>query len=416
MWLSALALLACVCMSAFFSASETAFSSMNKVRLKTIEGRQRAKAQLALKLGEDYDNLLMTILVGNNIVNIAGTAISTVMFTNLINESAGATISTIVMTIVILLFGEISPKSLAKENAESVAMFAARPLMIIGKILVPLGYFFRIWKKVLRKLFRPHDDESIIEAELITMVDEAADEGDMDIGESELIRSAIEFNDQDALDIMTPRVDVTGLEDTATYEEAAETFRLTDYSRLPVFHEDLDHIVGVLNEKDFHKMTYLGETDITKIMKAPVFAPATLQVSKLLKLFQETKTHLVVLVDEYGGTEGIVTMEDVLEQLVGEIYDEHDDVDELISPKEDGSCSFDGSIRLDDLLEQYGISDQFDADTVGGWAAEMLEKIPEEGDSFSYNGLNCTVTGMEKRRVTQVTISGEYLAENEDRG
>lgn len=416
MWLSLAALLLCVCMSAFFSASETAYSSVNKVRLKTIEGSKRSKAQLALKLSEDYDNLLMTILVGNNIVNIAGTAIATVMFTNLINGDAGATVSTVVMTVVILIFGEISPKSLAKENAERVAMFAARPLFIIGKILVPLGLFFRMWKSLLHKVFRPRDDESIIEAELITMVDEATDEGDMDIGESELIRSAIGFNDRDALDIMTPRVDVTGLEDTATDEEAADTFRMTDYSRLPVFHEDLDHIIGVLNEKDFHKMNYLGETDIKKMMKAPVFAPATLQISKLLKLFQETQTHLVVLLDEYGGTEGIVTMEDVLEQLVGEIYDEHDDVDELISQQEDGSCSFDGSIRLEDLLEQYGISNQFDADTVGGWAAEMLKKIPEEGDRFDYYGLNCTVTGMDKRRVTQVTVSGEYAHQNEDRG
>lgn len=416
MWLSLAALLLCVCMSAFFSASETAYSSVNKVRLKTIEGSKRSKAQLALKLSEDYDNLLMTILVGNNIVNIAGTAIATVMFTNLIKGDAGATVSTAVMTVVILIFGEISPKSLAKENAERVAMFAARPLFIIGKILVPLGLFFRMWKSLLHKVFRPRDDESIIEAELITMVDEATDEGDMDIGESELIRSAIGFNDRDALDIMTPRVDVTGLEDTATDEEAADTFRMTDYSRLPVFHEDLDHIIGVLNEKDFHKMNYLGETDIKKMMKAPVFAPATLQISKLLKLFQETQTHLVVLLDEYGGTEGIVTMEDVLEQLVGEIYDEHDDVDELISQQEDGSCSFDGSIRLEDLLEQYGISNQFDADTVGGWAAEMLKKIPEEGDRFDYYGLNCTVTGMDKRRVTQVTVSGEYAHQNEDRG
>ena len=416
MWLSLAALLLCVCMSGFFSASETAFSCMNKVRLKTIEGSKRKKAQLALKLGEDYDNLLMTILVGNNIVNIAATAISTVLFTKLINGNAGATVSTVVMTVVILIFGEISPKSLAKENAESVAMFAARPLLIIGKVLIPLGLFFKMWKKVLQRLFQPQDDESIIEAELITMVDEATDEGDMDIGESELIRSAIEFNDQDALDIMTPRVDVTGLEDIATDKEAAETFRQTDYSRLPVFHEDLDHIVGVLNEKDFHKMSYLGETDIKKMMKPPVFAPATLQVSKLLKLFQQTQTHLVVLLDEYGGTEGIVTMEDVLEQLVGEIYDEHDDVDELISQKEDGSCIFDGSIRLEDMLEQYGISDRFDADTVGGWAAEMLEKIPEEGDSFTYHGLNCSVTAMEKRRVTQVTISGQYLQEIDDRG
>ena len=393
---------------------------MNHVRLKTIEGEKRKNAQLALKLGEDYDKLLMTILLGNNIVNIAGTAIATVFFTQLLQNDgdAGATVSTIVMTIVILIFGEISPKCLAKEHAEGVAMSLARPLSVIMKILTPLIYLFKEWKKLISRVFKSEKDDSIIEAELITMVDEAREEGDMDDSESELIRSAIEFGNQDAQGIMTPRVDVTGIEDTATVGEIAEIFRQTAYSRLPVYHEDMDHIVGILNEKDFNLMTYQGTEDIQKMMKSPVFAPASVPVNDLLKLLQRTKSHMVVLLDEFGGTEGIVTMEDVLEELVGEIYDEHDDVDEAISLQDDGSILYDGGVQLEELLEEFGIGEQFDADTVGGWTSEMLGRIPSVGDSFDYRGLHCEVTGMDKRRVTEVKISGELIEDDneEDRG
>lgn len=419
MWLI-IPLVVCVAFSGFFSASETAFSTMNHVRLKTIEGEKRKKAQLALKLGEDYDRLLMTILLGNNIVNIAGTAIATVFFTQLLRNDgdAGATVSTIVMTIVILIFGEISPKCLAKEHAEGVAMSLARPLSVIMKILTPLIYLFKEWKKLISRVFKSEKDDSIIEAELITMVDEAREEGDMDDSESELIRSAIEFGNQDAQGIMTPRVDVTGIEDTATVGEIAEIFRQTAYSRLPVYHEDMDHIVGILNEKDFNLMTYQGTEDIQKMMKSPVFAPASVPVNDLLKLLQRTKSHMVVLLDEFGGTEGIVTMEDVLEELVGEIYDEHDDVDEAISLQDDGSILYDGGVQLEELLEEFGIGEQFDADTVGGWTSEMLGRIPSVGDSFDYRGLHCEVTGMDKRRVTEVKISGELIEDDneEDRG
>ena len=419
MWWMIILLIICVALSGFFSAGETSFSTMNRIRLKTVEGPKKKKAQRALKLVEDYDKLLMTVLLGNNIVNIAGTAIATVLFTQLLqNEDVGATVSTVVMTVGILIFGEISPKCLTKENPENVAMAIARPLSVAVTVLTPLSFLFKEWKKLLRKIIKPQKDESIIEAELITMVDEAHDEGDMDDSESELIRSAIEFGDQDAQGVMTPRVDVTGIEDTASVEEAAAVFRQTAYSRLPVYHEDMDHIVGILNEKDFYMMTYQGTDNICEIMKTPVFAPASVSVSSLLRLLKETKSHMVVLLDEFGGTEGIVTMEDVLEELVGEIYDEHDDVSETVSFREDGSCVFDGRLQLEVMLEKYGIREQFDADTIGGWASEMLGRIPASGDTFEYRGLRCEVTGMDKRRVTEVTVSGTMTDANndEDRG
>ena len=252
---------------------------------------------------------------------------------------------------------------------------------------------------------KPEREENQIEEELMTIIDEAQTEGDIEEDEGKLIRSAIEFNDQNASDIMTPRVDVTAIEDTATIEEAADLFRDTWFSRIPVYHEDLDHIVGILNEKDFYKKTHEGCTEITKIMKEPVFAPASLAISNLLKLFRTSKTHLVILLDEFGGTDGIVTMEDVLEELVGEIYDEHDEISEEVVEQEDGSLIVDGNMQLEELMEKFSLENTYDADTVGGWAGEMLEKVPEVGDSFTLRGYQFTVMEMDGFRVTRMQVA-----------
>ena len=405
-----LALILCLALSAFFSATETAFSASNKVKLKTVSGSRKVKAQLALELLEKYDSLLTTVLIGNNIVNIAGAAIATVIFTTRIlpgRESLAATVASAVMTVLVLFFGEVGPKTLAKQQPEKLAMAVApviRPLMIL---LRPLDLLFSQWRKLLARLVKPDPEENQIEDELITIIDEAQTEGDIEEDEGQLIRSAIGFHEQNAADIMTPRVDVTALEDTASIEEAAELFRVTWYSRIPVYHEDLDHIVGILHEKDFYKKTHEGCTDIREIMKEAYFAPASLSVGNLLRQFQKAKTHLIVLLDEYGGTEGIVTLEDVLEELVGEIYDEHDEVNEEVVEKEDGSLIVDASMQLQELLEKYEIPNTYDADTVGGWVAEMLEKVPETGDSFVLRGHRFKVTEMDGFRVTRVEVSEE---------
>lgn len=414
MWIMVAALALCVALSAFFSCSETAYSAVNRVKLKTLQQDGKPKAAAALELSEQYDRLLTTILVGNNVVNIAGTSIATVLFTGLAG-SMGATLSTVVMTLLILLFGEVSPKTLAKESPEIIAMAVAGPLKLLMRLLGPVNALFGLWRRLLMKAFTPKEGESHIEAELMNMVDEAQSEGDMDAHEGELIRSAIEFNDQDVLAIMTPRVDVTALEDTATMEEAADLFRDTAYSRVPVYHEDIDHVVGILNEKDFYVAQHEGVTDIGQIMQPPVYAPSTLMVSKLLKLFQSTKTHIVVVLDEFGGTEGIVTMEDVLEELVGEIYDEHDDVNQELITRADGSMLVDGGMQLSELLEQLGLEDTYEAETVGGWAGEVLGRIPSVGATFEVPGLQGTVISMDKRRVTCVRICRtEQAAEKEE--
>ena len=404
-----LALILCIMLSAFFSATETAFSACNRVKLKTVDGPRKEKAQIALGLLEKYDSLITTVLIGNNLVNIVGTAIATLLFTTRIlpgQEDLATTIASAMMTVLVLFLGEVGPKTLAKQQPEKFAMYVSPVIRFLVTVLKPLDWLFALWRKLLAKLIRPEQEESQIEEELMTMIDEAQTEGDIEEEEGELIRSAIEFNDQNAADIMTPRVDVTALEDTATIETAADVFRDTWFSRIPVYHEDLDHIVGILHEKDFYKLTHEGCTDITKIMKEPVFAPATLSISNLLKLFRTSQTHLVILLDEYGGTDGIVTMEDVLEELVGEIYDEHDEVSEEVVEQEDGTLIVDGNMQLQELLEKFGVEDdEYDADTVGGWASEMLEKVPEVGDSFTLDRHQFTVTEMDGFRVIRMQVT-----------
>lgn len=403
LWTQAAGLLICVALSAFFSASETAFMAVKRTRLKTLQQNGDKRAEIAWNLTEDYDRLLTTVLVGNNIVNIAGTAIATVFFTSLIGN-AGATVSTVVMTILILLIGEVAPKMIAKQSPEKISIHVARPMQTLQKLLTPVNALFVLWQKFVRKIFNPQTDDTPIEEEIITMVDEAQTEGGMDEHEGELIRSAVEFNDSDALDIMTPRVDVEALEDTASMDEAEELFRRSGYSRLPVYHEDMDHIVGILHEKDFYRARHAGVQGIIRIMVPPVYAPATLELSRLLKLFQNTRTHMVVVLDEFGGTEGIVTLEDVLEELVGEIYDEHDDVTEDVVTLEDGSIQVNGGLPLEELCDILNIENNYEADTVGGWAAEVLGQIPTVGMEFDTGLIHGTVTGMDRRRVTSVRV------------
>ncbi|MBQ9251251.1 MAG: HlyC/CorC family transporter [Clostridia bacterium] len=407
-----IALIVCIALSAFFSATETAFSASSRIKLKAMEGDQKPRAQLTLQLLEKYDSLLTSVLVGNNVVNIAGASIATILFTRLLDgaEDRGATIASIVMTVVILFMGEVGPKTLAKQQPERFALAVTPVIRFLMTVLKPVDWLFSLWRRLLSKLIKAEPEEPQIEDELMTMIDEAQTEGDLEEEESELLRSAIEFNDQDASDIMTPRVDVTAVEDTASMEEVAEIFRTTYFSRIPVYHEDLDHIVGTLHEKDFYKMSHEGCREITRIMKEPVFAPATLPISSLLKQFRASKTHQIILLDEFGGTDGIVTLEDVLEELVGEIYDEHDEVHEEIAQQEDGSWTIDGGMQLQEMLEQFEIENPgYDADTVGGWVGEMIQKVPENGDAFQVGGYRFTVAEMDGFRVTKV--SGEKIPE-----
>ena len=320
-------LLCLIVMSGFFSSTETAFSCINKIRLKNREAAGSKRAGLVLRMAEDYDRLLSTILIGNNIVNLSAASIATVLFTRWMGEK-GVPVSTIVLTVVVLIFGEISPKSLAKEKPEQIAMAVAPLLHFFIIILKPVNFLFAQWKKLLLRLFHGGDDSGITEEELMTIVGEAENDGGIDAHEGRLIRSVIEFHDLNAEDILTPRVDIVAVEDTDSPEEIAAIFKGNHFSRLPVYHENLDDIRGVIHEKDFYSYCWDEGRPVAEMMQEVIWVPENMPISRLLNQMQHAATHMAVVVDEFGGTAGIVTLEDVLEELVGEIWDEHDEVNE----------------------------------------------------------------------------------------
>ncbi len=398
------ALIFLVAMSAYFSATETAFTSLNRIRLRTKADAGDRRAAKTLALAEDYDKLLSTILIGNNIVNNVATTIGAVLFIKLIDDLRGPTVSAIVLTVVILIFGEVSPKSLAKEHPESWAMFATPLLRLFLLVLAPLNFLFGQWKRLLSMVFRNSGDDGITEEELVGMVDQAETEGGLDEHESDLIRNAIEFNDLEVSEILTPRVDLVAAEEDSSMEEIASLFVESGYSRIPIYHETIDNIVGVIHEKDFYAARYRGET-MLKNLKAPVFyTTGNTKISELLRILQKNKAHMAVVVDEYGGTEGIATLEDILEELVGEIWDEHDEVIETFQKQPDGSYLIACSADLDDMYDLFQVKGECDAATVSGWVMEQVGRVPEEGDHFQAEGLDVTVTKVEHRRVLEIQV------------
>ena len=398
------ALIILVIMSAYFSATETAFTSLNRIRLKSRAENGDQRAARTLALAEDYDRLLSTILIGNNIVNITATTISTLLFVELLGGERGPAASTVVLTVVILIFCEISPKSLAKESPERFAMLATPLLRFFLLILTPLNFLFTQWKRLLSHIVRSKGDDSITEEELVTMVDQAETEGGLDQHESELIRAAIEFNDLEVEEILTPRVDIVAVEDTDSMDDIARAFAENGYSRLPVYHEDIDDIVGVIHEKDFHAARYHGQTDVSAIISTVLYTTGNTKISDLLRILQKEKAHMVIVVDEYGGTEGLVTLEDIVEELVGEIWDEHDEVIEEFRKQEDGSYLISCNADLSDLFDLFSIRGECDANTVSGWVMEQVGRVPEEGDRFQADDLDVTVTKVDHRRVMEIRV------------
>ena len=397
------ALVILVAFSAYFSATETAFTSLNRIRMKTKADNGNHAAARALAISEEYDKMLTTILIGNNIVNITATTVATVLCTKWFREY-GPTVSTVALTVIILIFGEVTPKSLAKESPERVAMFAAPLLKVLMILLTPLTILFTAWKKLMSKVIKSSEDDGITEEELVGMVEQAENEGGLDEHESDLIRNAIEFNDLDVSDILTPRVDLVAAEEDSTMEEIAALFAESGYSRIPLFHDTVDNIVGVVHEKDFYAARYRGET-MLKNLKSPVFyTTGNTKISDLLRILQKNKAHMAVVVDEYGGTEGIATLEDILEELVGEIWDEHDEVIETFQKQSDGSYIIACSAALDDMYDLFQVRGTCDAATVSGWVLEQVGRVPEPGDHFCAEGLDVTVTKVEHRRVMEVRI------------
>ena len=408
-------IVACLIMSAYFSATETAFSTFNKIRVKTLAEKGNKKAQTALKLADNYDTLISTILIGNNIVNILASAMGTLLFTELLkSQDLGATVSTAVLTVIVLIFGEISPKSIAKNHPESFVLFATPIIRMFYVILFPFSFIFKLWQNLLAKIFKKNDDQGMTEEELISIIEEAEEEGGIDEEEGNLIKSAIEFGDLTVEDIFTPRIDITAIPQDATKQEIATVFSESGYSRLPVYDGNLDNTVGILYYKDFYFKAYNRPVQITEIIKPVIYVAKSQPVNELMKELQEKQLHLAIVTDEFGSVAGIVTLEDILEEIVGEIWDEHDEIIEEIKELGEGEYIVSGKANTDKFFSQIDLDEEPEAVTIGGWAMDVLGKIPEVGDKFEQYGLEVEVLEMDGRRVENVHVTDARETENGD--
>lgn len=390
-------------LSAFFSSSETAFSSANRIRLKSYAQLGKQSAQTALDLLEDYDHLLSTILIGNNIVNIAASSIATLLFVAHFGN-LGVTLSTVVMTLLVLSFGEITPKTLAKEDPEAFVMRFAWILKGLNTLFTPLNALFSVWKKLLLRFMPTTERSTITEEELLSLVEEAAQEGSIDEEDEVLIKNVVEFNDTEVGAIYTPRVDVISINAKMDCQEITDLFIQTGFSRLPFYQTNIDEIEGIIHQKDFHNDVITGKKSIEEIVKPVAFVPKSIKISELLKNLQREKLHLAVVVDEHGGTLGIATMEDIIEELVGEIWDEYDQEDLELIKLSDYEYRIKGQKDLDDLEDILMLADRLGATTVGGYIMNSLGKIPEVGDELKIGSYELSVIEMDQHRIEEVRL------------
>lgn len=407
-----------VFLSAFFSSAETAFTTVSRVRLHTLEANGSNWAKRAGKMIDSYDKLLTTVLIGNNIVNIFASSLATILFVDLITDRETAvTVATVVLTLVVLIFGEITPKTLAKEHPEGMVRAFCNIIWVLQIVFFPLTWLFSKWKLLLLKVFKFKKAPGITEDELLTYVETAHNEGGIDEHESELIRSAIEFEDLDVGDIMVHRVGVVAVSQEDSMQKVAKTFRDNGYSRLPVYSGSIDTVVGLIHEKDFLMALVDGADSFKSCIQNTVWLSANMKISAALRMMQKGKIHMAIVVDEYGGTSGIITMEDILEELVGEIYDEHDEVEEFIKKTGDNRYVVNGNAPLLDVFDYIGVDvkEDFESSSVGGWATEQMEKIPVAGESFTYADMTITVTRATPKRVAEVQITLKSQDDDKDK-
>ncbi|MCL2441168.1 MAG: hemolysin family protein [Treponema sp.] len=400
------ALIVLLCFSAFFSACEMAFSSLNRIKLKNLSVKSK-RARLALKMLEVYDKILSTVLIGNNIVNITASALATALFIGLFGAK-GVSIATLVMTILLLIFGDISPKALAKETPELIALRNAPLLQFFVFLLTPINILMSGWKKLLMKIFTVKADRSTTEDELLTFVEESRQEGVINIQEEKMIRQVIGFDDLKASDIFTPRIDVTAVPAGAAIEEIDKKFMETGFSRLPVYQDSIDNITGLILFKDFYREVMKGLKTPMDIIKPAVFVTKTIKIAHLFKTLQKKQAHFAVIVDEHGGTLGIVTIEDIIEELVGEIWDEHDEVIEAARKEYDGSFTVFGSVNFKDMLEainEHGFEEEIPDTTVANWIMENLGRLPKVNEILTWQYLTFKVLKVIKQRVMEVNIT-----------
>lgn len=412
-----------VLLSGFFSGTETAFSCANKLRLKNMValGKKHAKAVYTFA-EEKYDKLVTAILIGNNIVNLTASAIGTVVFGKLLIDSSldSTTVSTVVMTVAVLIFGEITPKYLASIYPEKFCFFFYSLMQLFYWILTPISFIFGGYKKLLSKIFKLKSDDTVTDAELISLVKEAEEDGTLKEDESELVRSALEFDDLKVEDILVPRVDVVAVKYDSPMDEIMRTFRENTYSRLPVYKDKIDNIVGLIHERDFYNAYLNGEKDIASAIQNIVFTSEYTHISTLLKQLQKQKIHMAAVSDEYGGLVGIVTLEDILEELVGEIWDEHDEEEILYGKIAEDEYWVDGKCDLEEFFDLYGLEteeDDFESNTVGGWVTEKYGGIPPVGEILRFKFLEIKVVKATKQKVLKIRskkVDAEEVHEDDE--
>ena len=389
--------------SALFSSCETAFSSVNKIRLKNYAAQGDKRAEKALKIANSFEDALTTVLVGNNIVNITMASVSTVLFTTLFGSGAVG-ISTAVTTVLVLIFGEILPKSYAKENAERLSLFFSGPLSFLIILFKPIIFIFNKLASILKN---GKVEPSVTEDELKYIIEEIEEQGVLEEQEGDLVRSALDFDEITVNEILIPRVKVIGVEKNASIDEIKSLFIDEMYSRLPVYDKSLDNIIGMITNKRFFKMLAQGGNDITEIIQDVAHFSDLKLISEALRDMQRSKTHLAVVLDQYGGTKGIVTMEDIIEELVGEIYDENDEVIPSIVKISENEYEVSGDLSISDMLDQLGLDEDMIESTytsVGGWVTELLEHIPEQNETAEYGAFKITVLQVKEQSVEKIRL------------
>lgn len=398
--------------STFFSATETAFSSASRIKLKNMAADDNKRAAQALRLAEDFDRLITAVLVGNTISNIVMTSVATVYGIMTWGARIGPTIATVIVTLLILTLGEISPKIIAREYPEEAALLLTPMVRALIFILTPLTIIFEGLKVLLKKAFGRNVEPEFSEDELLTIVEEAEAGGAIGEEQSELIANAIEFNDIEAIDILTPRVDMVAIERGTPVAEIKKVFKESGLSRLPVYEDDLDNIIGVLNQKDLYNNNVKNIKETEDIIKPVAYVAESLKAAVLLKKMQAKRTHIAIVVDEYGGTAGLVTLEDIIEEIVGDIYDEHDTVQSKdVRPAGKDAYLVSGGANLEDFFDMFDEEIECDATTVNGWVMIELDRLPKVGDSFEYESrhkvFRVRVTRADARRalMTRITVT-----------
>ncbi|EGL83358.1 protein of unknown function DUF21 [Caldalkalibacillus thermarum TA2.A1] len=400
-------LLVLLVLSAFFSSSETAFSSANKIRLKHFADEKRKGAQKALYISEHFDKALTTILVGNNLVNIAAATIASSLFVAMFGPKTGMLVSTIVMTILVLVFGEILPKSFAKEHAESFSLAVANILYLLMKLFTPISWLFAQLKRLMSKLIRPKQDvPSVTEEEIKLLVDISEEEGVIDKTEKELVHRSLNFNNIIVGEILTPRPDMVAVEVNQPVEEIKQVFLREKFSRIPVYEGSIDNIIGILSEREFLSSLLQHEhVDIRKLLRKPLFVVESMKISSLLPELQKNKIHMAIVIDEFGGTAGLITMEDILEEIVGEIWDEHDEQVKVITQLDKNTYIFSADFSLDEFarMTKVELPDTV-YHTLGGWLVEEFQRVPQKGEQLYYENLLLTIEEAESRRIRKVRV------------